>query len=188
MSRNVVYSMHVSLDGFVEGPNGELEWADPAADVHTFVNDQERGCGAYLYGRRLYELMASYWPTAADKPEAPAPEIDFARIWSAMPKVVFSKTLERVEWNSRLVAGDAAEEVARLKAQPGGELHVGGATLAGSLLRARLVDEVRMFHFPAVLGAGTPMFPPLEQPFGLELIDTRRFDSGVVYLAYRGVH
>jgi dihydrofolate reductase len=184
MSRNVVYSMHVSLDGYVEGPNRELDWADPDAEVHSFVNDQERSAGAYLYGRRLYELMAGYWPTAGDAPGAPAPEVDFARIWLAMPKLVFSSTLERVEWNSRLVAGDAAEEVARLKQEPGGELHVGGATLAASLLRARLVDEIRLYLFPTVLGAGAPFLPPLDRPFGLELADTRRFASGVVYLAY----
>jgi dihydrofolate reductase len=185
MSRNVVYSMQVSLDGYVEGPDGELAWAVPDAEVHTFVNDQERRAGAQLYGRRLYELMAGYWPTAADDPAAAAPEIEFARIWNAMPKVVFSKTLERVEHNSRLVAGDAAEEVARLKEQPGGDLHAGGAALAGSLLRAGLVDEVRMFLFPTVLGAGKPFFPPLDQPLALELLDTRRFGSGVVYVAYR---
>jgi dihydrofolate reductase len=185
MSRDVVYSMLVSLDGYVEGPNGELGWAEPDAEVHTYVNEQEREAGAQLYGRRLYELMAGYWPTAGDDPAAAAPEVEFARIWNAMPKVVFSKTLERVEWNSRLVTGDAAEEVARLKEQPGGDLHVGGPTLAGSLLRAGLVDEVRMFLVPTVLGAGKPFFPPLDQPLGLELLDTRRFSSGVVYVAYR---
>lgn len=184
MSRSVIYSMQVSLDGYMEGPNQELDWAEPDEELHSFFNDQERGAGAYLYGRRLYELMSSYWPTAADDPAAPAQVVDFARIWNAMPKVVFSKTLERVEWNSRLVRGDAAEEVARLKEQPGEELHVGGASLAGSLLRARLVDEIRVFVYPTVLGAGTPMLPPLEQRLGLELLDTRRFASGVVYLAY----
>ena len=111
--------MQVSLDGYVEGPHGDLAWAVPDAEVHTFVNDQERRAGAQLYGRHLYELMAGYWPTAADDPAATTPEVEFARIWNAMPKVVSSKTLERVEHNSRLVTGDAAEEVARPQAAAG---------------------------------------------------------------------
>lgn len=183
----VVYSMQASLDGYVEGPDRELDWAVPDAELHTFINEQERGSGAYLYGRRLYELMATYWPTAADDPAAPAYVADFAGIWNATPKIVFSKTLERVEWNSRLVRGDAVAEVARLKQEPGGDLAVGGATLAASLLRAGLIDEVRMFVYPIVLGAGMPFFPPLDRRIALELVDTRRFGSGVEYLAYRVV-
>jgi dihydrofolate reductase len=185
MSRTLVYSMQVSLDGYIEGPNRELDWSVPEAEVHRFHNDAARAAGAFLYGRRLYELMMDFWPTAGDDPAASPEEVEFARIWSATPRVVFSTTLERVDPGSQLVQGDAAEEVARLKEQPGGELAAGGAALGGSLLRAGLVDEVRLFVYPIVLGAGTPFFPPLDQPLRLELLDTRRFDSGVVYLRHR---
>jgi dihydrofolate reductase len=185
MNRTVVYSMQVSLDGYMEDPNGAIDWSSPDEEVHRFHNDQARQAGAHLYGRRLYELMAAYWPTAGDDPDASPAVVEFARIWNATPKVVFSRTLERVDEQSRLVKGDAAEEVARLKEQPGGELLAGGAALGGSLLRQGLVDEIRLFVYPIVLGAGKPFFPPLEQRLQLELLDTRRFESGVVYLCYR---
>jgi dihydrofolate reductase len=185
MSRTVVYSMQVSLDGYIEGPNRELDWSAPDEEVHRFHNDEARAAGAFLYGRRLYELMMEYWPTAGDDPAASPEVVEFARIWDATPRVVFSTTLERVDPGSRLVRGDAAEEVARLKEQPGGELAAGGAALGGSLLQAGLVDEVRLFVYPIVLGAGTPFFPPLDQPLRLELLDTRRFASGVVYVRHR---
>jgi dihydrofolate reductase len=185
MSRSLVYSMQVSLDGYMEGPNRDLDWAAPDEELHTFHNEQARAAGASLYGRRLYELMARYWPTAGDDPAAPPYVVEFARIWNATPRVVFSSTLEEVDPGSRLVRGDAVEEVARLKQEDGGELDAGGAGLGGSLLRAGLVDEIRLFAYPIVLGAGTPFFPPLDERLPLELTDTRRFDSGVVYTSYR---
>jgi dihydrofolate reductase len=185
MSRTVVYSMQVSLDGYMEAPNRDIGWARPDEEVHRFHNERARDAGAFLYGRRLYELMFEHWPTAGDDPSAPPEVVEFARVWNATPRVVFSKTLERVDAGSRLVRGDAAEEVARLKEQPGGELDVGGAALGGSLLQAGLIDEIRLFVYPIVLGAGTPFFPPLESRLELELIDIRRFESGVVYLRHR---
>jgi dihydrofolate reductase len=185
MSRTAVYSMQVSLDGYMEAPDHDIGWATPDAEVHRFHNDRARDAGAFLYGRRLYELMFGHWPTAGDDPSASPEVVEFARVWNATPRVVFSKTLERVDEGSRLVRGDAAEEVARLKEQPGGELDVGGAALGGSLLRTGLIDEVRLFVYPIVLGAGTPFFPPLDHRIELELIDTRRFESGVVYLRHR---
>jgi dihydrofolate reductase len=185
MSRTVVYSMQVSLDGYMEAPNRNIDWSAPDEEVHRFHNDRARDAGAFLYGRRLYELMFEHWPTAGDGPSASPEVVEFARIWNATPRVVFSNTLERVDEGSRLVRGEAAEEVARLKEQPGGELDVGGAALGGSLLRAGLIDEIRLFVYPIVLGAGTPFFPPLERRLELELIDTRRFESGVVYLRHR---
>jgi dihydrofolate reductase len=185
MSRTVVYSMQVSLDGYMEAPNRDIGWSRPDEEVHRFHNDRARDAGAFLYGRRLYELMFKYWPTAGDDPSASPEVVEFARVWNATPRVVFSRTLERVDEGSRLVRGDAAEEVARLKEQPGGELDVGGAALGGSLLQAGLIDEIRLFVYPIVLGAGTPFFPPLESRLELELIDIRRFESGVVYLRHR---
>jgi dihydrofolate reductase len=183
----IVYSMSVSLDGFVETPGRSLDWVRVDDELHSFFNDEAREMRAFLYGRRMYELMADYWPTAEADPSATPMMRDFARIWRDTPKVVFSRTLERVEWNSRLVRGDAVEEVARLKAEPGFDMDVGGPTLASALIRAGLIDEVRLFVNPVILGAGTPFFPTLEDRIGLELLETRTFDSGVVYLRHEAV-
>jgi dihydrofolate reductase len=184
MMRTLVYSMAVSLDGFVEGRGRELDWSTPDDELHQFWNDQARESTTALYGRRLYELMAGFWPTADADPDAPATITEFARLWRAMPKVVFSSTLEEVGWNSRLVRGDAAAEVERLKAEPGGDMEVGGPTLASTLIERGLVDEFRLVVHPVVLGGGTPFFPPLERRLALRLVESRRFGSGVVYLRY----
>ena len=183
--RNIIYSMSVSLDGFASGPNKNLDWVIIDEEIHTFYNDQARECDAFLYGRRIYELMAAYWPTADLNPSAPAYEVDFAHIWKATPKIVFSKTLDKVEWNSRLVRDDLAEEVKKLKAQPGKSLGVGGPTLAASLIQLDLIDEFHLMVNPIVLGSGTPFFPALDKPVKLKLVETRIFASGVVYLHYQ---
>jgi dihydrofolate reductase len=111
---------------------------------------------------------------------------EFARLWNAMPKVVFSTTLTSVEWNSRLVSGDVAEELARLRSEFDGDIGIGGPTLASAFIRRDLVDEYRMVVHPVILGAGTPCFPPLDEPIRLRQTDTRRFGSGAVYLGYSG--
>jgi dihydrofolate reductase len=185
--RKVIYSMLVSLDGAIETPSRSLDWHLIDEEIHQFVNDQQREIDTYLYGRRLYELMAEYWPTADANPAALAYEVEFARIWRDMPKIVFSKTLERVAWNSRLVRDDIAAEVARLKAQPGKDISVGGAALAASLMRLGLIDEYQLFVHPIVLGGGTPFFPALDNPITLRLVETRTFGSGVVYLRYQAI-
>ena len=182
--RRLIYSMMVSLDGFVETTNRKIDWAIVDEELHTFANEQAREEGAFLYGRRMYELMAGIWPTADADPSAPSYVAEFARIWRDLPKVVFSTTLDRVEWNSRLVRDNIAEEITRLKAQPGKELSVGGATLASAAIRLGLVDEFRPIVHPVVLGGGTPFFPALDNPINLRLLETRRFGSGVVYLRY----
>jgi dihydrofolate reductase len=182
--RKLIYSMGVSLDGFIAGPGGEIDWSAPNEELHRFHNQQAREIGAHLCGRRLYEVM-SPWETADEQPSAPEHLVEFARIWKAMPKIVFSTTLDRVEGtNMRLAEGDAAEEVAALKEQPGKELAVGGAGLAAGLIRAGLVDEYRLFVNPVVLGGGTPFFPDLDERIELELVETRTFGSRVVYLRY----
>ena len=183
--RKVLYSMNVSLDGFVEGPNRELDWSIPDEQLHRFWNDQTRETGTFLYGRRLYELMADFWPTADQDPSAPDYVVEFAQLWRDTPKVVFSTTLERVEWNSTLVKGDIADEVTRLKAQPGKDMDVGGPTLAATFMRLGLIDEYRLVVHPVVLGAGTPFFPPLDERVGLRLVETHTFGSGFVYLRYQ---
>jgi dihydrofolate reductase len=181
--RKLVYSMGVSLDGFIAGPGGEIDWGAPDEELHRFHNQLVRETGTQLCGRRLYEVML-YWETAEENPAAPEHELEFARIWKETPRVVFSTTLEKVEGNARLLKNDVAEEVARLKEEPGKELAVGGAGLASGLIKLGLVDEYRLFVSPVVLGAGTPYFPPLEERIELELVESRTFGSRVVYLRY----
>jgi dihydrofolate reductase len=182
--RKLIYSMGVSLDGFIAGPGGEIDWAAPDEELHRFHNQHVRDLGAHLLGRRLYETM-TYWETADVNPSAPEHELEFARIWKDTPKIVFSKTLEKVEGNARLARDGVAEEVARLKAEPGDDLAVGGAGLASTCIELDLVDEYRLFVSPVVLGGGTPYFPVLEERIDLELVETRTFGSRVVYVRYR---
>ena len=177
------YSMGVSLDGFVAGPDGEIDWSAPDEELHRFHNEQTRELAAHLCGRRLYETMV-YWETAHEDPSLSDFELEFARLWQALPKVVFSATLESVEGNARLATRDVVEEVAALKEEPGGDLSVGGAALAATCIEHGLVDEFRLFVSPVVLGGGTPFFPPLAHRVNLELIESRTFPSRVVYLRY----
>ena len=183
----LVYSMSVSLDGFVETPSRSLDWVQIDEELHSFFNEEAREMSAFLYGRRLYELMVGYWPTAETDPSATPAMREFGRIWIDKPKVVFSRTLDRVEWNSRLVRDDAAGEVARLKAVPGFDMDVGGPTTAAPLMPLGLIDEYHVFVHPVVLGAGAPFFPPLDERIELKLLETRTFGTGVVYLRYEPV-
>jgi len=180
----VVYWMSVSLDGFIESRDGKIDWTAPDDELHRFFNEGGRKVGAFLYGRRSYELMASFWPTADQNPSAPEPIAEFARIWRRVPKIVFSKTLQHVEHNSRLAGPDIRAEVAKLKEDVSGDLGVCGATLAGSLMALDLIDEYRLFVRPIVLGGGKPYFSPLDHPVNLRLVETRTFPRGVVLLRY----
>jgi dihydrofolate reductase len=184
--RKLIYSMGVSLDGFIAGPRGEIDWSAPDEELHRFHNERARELGAHLCGRRLYEAMV-YWETADENPSAAEHELEFARIWKALPKIVFSKTLERVEGNATLVRDVVAEEVAGLKEQPGKDVAVGGAGLASSLIELGLIDEFQVFVSPVVLGGGTPYFPALNERIDLELVETRTFGSRVAYLRYQRV-
>jgi dihydrofolate reductase len=179
----VIYSMGVSLDGYVAGPAGEIDWTMPDEELHRFHNERVGKLGGQLCGRRLYEAM-TVWETADRDPSAAEHELEFARIWQALPKVVFSTTLEEVEGNWRLVRDGLAEEVTRLKEESGGDLGVGGASLASSMIALGLVDEFQPFVYPVVLGAGTPYLPALDERMDLELVETRTFASRVVYLHY----
>jgi dihydrofolate reductase len=181
---SLIYSMAVSLDGFIADSNGEIGWTVPDAELFRFHTERVREIGGHLCGRRLYETMA-YWETADQNDSLDEDEREFARIWQALPKVVFSRTLEAVEGNARLVRGDAVEEAARLKEESKDDLEVGGAGLAATLIEAGLVDDFRLFVAPVVLGGGTPYFPPLEKRVELDLVETRTFDSPAVYLHYR---
>jgi dihydrofolate reductase len=182
--RKVIYAMSVSLDGFIEATDGDLRWSYPDEELHRHFNEQEKRIDTHLYGRGLYENMASYWPTAGQNPSAPAVEIEYARIWKEMQKIVFSRTLKQVGWNSRLVSGDIVGEVERLKAQPGRDISVGGAGLANSFMQLGLIDEYRLYLHPLALGAGKPMFGPLQKSISLQLLESHTFGSGVVLLRY----
>lgn len=184
MSPLVIYSMTVSLDGFIAGPGGEIDWSAPDEELHRFHNQQAREIGAHFCGRGLYEEMV-YWETAEEGLSIAEHEIEFARIWKDLPKVVVSTTLEKVEGNARLVRDGIAEEVARAREQSDGDLAVGGAGLASAFIAQGFVDEYRLFVSPVVLGGGTPYFPTLEERIDLELVETRTFGSRVVYLRYR---
>ena len=181
--RKLIYSFGVSLDGFIAGPDGGFDWAKPDDELHRFHNEQARELGAHLYGRRLYETMV-VWETVDEDSSAPEPMLEFAGIWKATPKIVFSTTLKEVEGNARLVRDGAGEEVARLKEEPGGDLAVGGAGLASTFIKLGLVDEYRLFINPAVVGGGTPFLPSLDERIDLELVETRTFGSRVVYVRY----
>lgn len=183
--RKVIYAMSVSLDGFIEATDGDLSWSFPDEELHKHFNDLETMIDIHLYGRRLYENMTAYWPTADENPAAPKVEMEYARIWRNMPKIVFSRTLDQVEWNSRLVRENIGGEVNRLKAQPGKDMSVGGAGIASTFMQLGLIDEYRLYVHPVVLGAGKPMFRPLPDKINLQLVEIHTFGSGVVLLRYR---
>ena len=174
----------VSLDGFIEGPDRNLDWPIIDEELHTFINNQQREIDTFLFGRRMYEVMV-YWETADKDPSNPEYALEFARIWKNIHKVVFSKTLEHVQGNATLSRGNIVEEIARLKAVPGKDVSVGGATIAAALRQHGLIDEYQLFIHPVILGSGAPMFPPLDNKINLRLAGTRTFGSGVVFLSYQ---
>ena len=182
--RKIIYSMMVSLDGFIETAQHRLDWIIIDEELHTFANEQARDMGTFLYGRRLYELMAAYWPTADANPSTPPCMAEFARIWRDKPKVVFSKTLAKVEWNSRLVRDNITEVITKLKQEPGRDMSIGGPNIASTFMRLGFVDEYRLLVNPVVLGAGTPFFPTLDRRISLRLVEKQTFGAGVVYLRY----
>jgi len=181
--RKLIYLMNVSLDGFIEGPNRELDWTHVDEESMRFFSDQQRGMDTLLYGRRLYEVM-THWETAEADPSISAVEREFARIWKNSTKLVFSKTLEQVQGNARLVRGDIAGEIRKLKQQPGKDLEIGGPNLASTAVQLGLIDEYRLVVHPVVLGSGTRFFPALADKIDLRLVETRTLGSGVVYLRY----
>ena len=179
----LIYSAIASLDGYVADQNGNFDWAAPDEEVHRFVNDLERPVGTYLYGRRMYEVMV-FWETA-DVADQPAFERDYAEIWQAADKFVYSKTLESVSSAKTRIERDFDPDAVRqLKETAGRDLTVGGPGLAAQALEARLVDECHFFVAPVVVGGGVRSLPDGAR-LDLELLDERRFGSGVVYLRYR---
>jgi len=180
----LTYLLNVSLDGFVETPDHSLDWAIVDDELHTWFNDRARTLDASLYGRGLWETMSSHWPTAESDPSSTEPMKEFARIWVRTPKIVFSSTLQSVEGNARLVRGDVGDELAKVRQEFAGDLEVAGATLASAFVRAGLVDEYGLVVHPVVIGEGKPFFPKLDRPLRLRQVDSKRFESGVLYLSY----
>lgn len=177
------YSAIASLDGYVEDAHGRFEWGAPDEEVHRFVNDLERPVGTYLYGRRMYETMA-YWETAGGE-GSPVFIRDFAELWQVAEKVVYSRTLEAPSTaRTRIERSFEPEVVQRLKETSSHDLSVGGADLAAQAMRAGLVDELQLFVVPVVVGGGKPWLPG-ELHLELQLVETRPFASGVVFLRYR---
>jgi dihydrofolate reductase len=183
--RSVTYSMGVSLDGYIVGPDGGFDWGAPDDEVFRFCLDEIRGVGVHLMGRRLYETML-YWETAEQDQSLDDAELEWAAIWKALPKVVFSTTLSAVQGHARLLSGGLAEEIERLRAEPGeGDIAIGGAALAAEAAKLGLIDEYRARVLPVLVGGGIPFFPQRERRVDLELVETRVFSSRVVYLRYR---
>jgi dihydrofolate reductase len=182
--RKVIYSMTSSVDGFIADPDGAIDWTAPDEELFLFHTDQVRELGAHLCGRGLYEAML-YWETADRDPAVGEASKEFAPIWRALPKIVFSSSLKQAEGNATLARDGLAEEVTRLKREDGKDIGVGGAGLAGACAKLGLIDEYRLFVSPVVLGGGTPFFPALDARIALSLVETRTFGSGVQYLRYR---
>lgn len=183
--RSVIYSMNVSLDGYIVDPDGGFDWTAPDEEIFRYHTDRARELAAYVLGRRLYETML-YWETTDQNPALDFDTREWAAIWKALPKVVFSKTLSEVEGNARLAQGSLVEEIERLRAEPGdGDIAIGGAALAGEAAELGLVDELRLIVYPVLVGGGIPFHPQRERRLDLELIESRPLGAQAVCLRYR---
>jgi len=183
--RKIILMSSVSLDGFIEGPDRQIDWHMVDDELHSHFNEQLGAMGAFLNGRVTYELMAGFWPTADTDPSSTGPMVEFAGIWRDMPKIVYSRTLERADWNTTVVRDVVVEEVLELKAQPGGDLALGGADLAAAFMQHDLIDEYRLYIHPIVIGRGKPLFPASNAKIYLRPTETRTFGNGVVLLRYQ---
>ncbi|MEV5487481.1 dihydrofolate reductase family protein [Streptomyces bobili] len=186
--RKLIYGMNLSLDGYIAAPGDDIGWGGPSDELFQFWSDQLQATDLTLYGRKLWRTMSSHWPTGDQQPNATPAEIEFARRWRDMSKVVFSSTIDEVDWNTRLVTGDAVTEITRLKAEDGGPMDIGGATLAGAAMRAGLIDEYVLATAPVLVGGGTPFFTALDNWVNLSLVETRVFPGGVVLTRYETRH
>ncbi|WP_392669725.1 dihydrofolate reductase family protein [Streptomyces sp. LN785] len=184
-NRKIILMMSVSLDGFVEGPDRDIGWHLVDDELHHHFNEQLGAMGGFLTGRVTHELMAGFWPTADTDPANAGPVAEFARIWRDMPKTVFSRTLERSDWNTTVVRDVDPAHIRTLTAQPGGDLALGGAGLAAAFRQHDLIDEYRIYVHPVLVGRGTPLFGPSDTRTGLRLAGTRTFGNGVVLLHHR---
>ena len=180
----LIYSVIASLDGYVADENGNFDWAAPDDELHAFVNELERKVGTYLYGRKMYETMV-YWETAHTVAGQPAVVKDYAEIWQAADKVVYSRTLDKVSSARTRIAHEfEPDEVRRMKATGARDISVGGPHLAAEAIKAGLVDEIQLFVTPIVVGGGNQSLPSNVR-VNLDLVGERRFGNGVVHLHYR---
>ncbi|MBV2355409.1 dihydrofolate reductase family protein [Streptomyces sp. J2-1] len=185
--RSVTYSMSISLDGYIVGPDGTFDWSVPEDDVFRIAIEEIRGVGIHLMGRRLYETML-YWETADQDSALDDSEREWTALWNPLPKLVFSTTLTAVQGNARLATGTLANEIARLRAEPGeGAIAIGGATLAAEAATLGLIDEYLIRVYPVLVGGGIPFFAHHPHRTDLELLENRTCASRVVYLHYRVV-
>ncbi|MCX4812368.1 dihydrofolate reductase family protein [Streptomyces sp. NBC_01239] len=182
--RKLIYGMNLSLDGYIAAPGDDIGWSVPSDELFQFWSDQLEATELTLYGRKLWQTMSSHWPTADQLPGATPAEIEFARRWRDMSKVVFSSTVDKVDWNTRLVTGDAVAEITRLKAEDGGPMDIGGATLAAAAMRAGLIDEYVLATAPVLVGGGTPFFTALDSWVNLNLMETRTLPGGMTLTRY----
>ena len=183
--RKIILMMSVSVDGFIEGPDRQIDWHMVDDELHNHFNEQLRTMGAFLDGRVTYELMAEFWPTADSDPSSTGPVAEFAGIWRDMPKIVFSRTLENADWNTTIKRDVNVDEIMALKAQPGGDLALGGADLAAAFRQHDLIDEYRLYVHPILIGRGKPLFRASDAKTNLRLAETRTFGNGVVLLRYQ---
>jgi dihydrofolate reductase len=183
--RSVTYSMGISLDGYIVGPDGQFGWSEPDEDAFRLITEEIRGVAVHLLGRKLYETML-FWETADQDPSLDDSMLEWAAIWKAIPRVVFSTTLSTVVGNARLASGSLAEEIERLRAAPGeGDIAIGGANLAAEAAQLDLIDEYRARVYPVLVGGGLPFFSQHERRVDLELVETRTLSSDVLYCHYR---
>jgi len=176
--RKIIWMMSVSVDGYMEGANREIDWHMVDDELFRHLSGWLAAAGGFLEGRGTYELMAEFWPTADQDAAATPTVVEFARLWRDMPKVVYSRTLERAEWNATVAHDVVPAEVLALKVQPGGDLVLGGADLAAEFARHDLIDEYRLYVHPMVIGRGTPMLRPSDANVPLRLIETHSFGNG----------
>lgn len=183
--RKLIYWVHTSLDGHIEGPNGEFDWPALGPELSAYSHTLTERVDCFLYGRAVWDMMSGFWPNA-ESMSTDEHDLHFAPIWRATPKIVFSRTLERADWNTRVISGDLADEVTALKEQPGNDLLLsGGSQLAASLTKLGLIDDYLVIVHPVVLGGGKPLFLPPKDRVNLRLVDTRTFDSRTVLLHYQ---
>ncbi len=182
--RKIIWMMSVSVDGYMEGPSGEIDWHMVDDELHAHMNGWLGRAGGFLEGRATYQLMEEFWPTADQDPAASPTIVEFAQIWRDTPKVVYSRTLERAGANATVVHEVVPAEVAALKSQPGGDLVVGGSELGAEFAHHDLIDEYRLYVHPIVIGRGKPMLRPSAAKVPLSLIETHTFGNGVVLLRY----
>lgn len=183
---HVTLWMQMSLDGFAEGPDQRVHWPVVDEELCATYLDELRTADLFLYGRRTYEIMASFWPEADSDPAISPFYVEFARCWKAMSKIVFSRTLASADWNTRIISAGLVDEMIRLRARPDSHLILfGGARTASLFMKHDLIDDFRLFVHPMLLGGGIPLFPPAADTAGLRLVDVTTYGSAVIHVHYR---